>query len=88
MEDEIWDYESLTLGHHGFDSEALKATAKLFAAALMDKMYELQELEKMDMEDRIAMGRKMGEELRRIVWAYTNVDTKELYTRYSDLAPE
>lgn len=79
--EELWDYEEESLGHHGFTDQGLKAAAKIFTSAMMDKMFELQELDEMDMDDRIKMGRKLGEDLRKLIWTYTNVDSKELYKR-------
>lgn len=48
-------------------------------SVIMDKMWELQELEQIDMKDRGNMALKCGEELRLIIKKYTDIDTHELY---------
>lgn len=46
----------------------------IFQNALMDKMYDLQELEKMDLKTRSEMANKCGDELYKFVKTYTNLD--------------
>ncbi|NBP66122.1 MAG: hypothetical protein EBU66_15855, partial [Bacteroidetes bacterium] len=50
----------------------------IFQTALMDKMFDLQNEEKMSMQDRENMAQKCGEELRKFVKVYTGLDTYEL----------
>ena len=44
-------------------------------------MWELQELENMSINDRVNMAQKVGEEIRKLVKIYTNIDTVELYKK-------
>lgn len=50
-------------------------TLIIFQTALMDKMYDNQDFDKMPMKERGEMAKSCGEELRRIVFTYTGLDT-------------
>jgi hypothetical protein len=41
----------------------------------MDKMYDNQDYDKMSLEDRMNMTFKCGEDLRKLIFTYTNLDT-------------
>ena len=47
----------------------------IFQTALMDKMYDNQEYDKMSVEDRINMATQCGLDLRKIIHTYTGLDT-------------
>ena len=47
----------------------------IFQTALMDKMYDNQDYDKMDIEDRIKMSESCGKELRKLIHTYTGLDT-------------
>lgn len=49
----------------------------IFMDALMDKMYDNQEYDDMDMEDRMLMATKCGEEFHKLIHTYTGLDTHE-----------
>ena len=53
-------------------------TVIIFQTALMDKMFDNQDYDKMEVEDRIAMAEKCGLELRQLIHTYTNLDTHKL----------
>jgi hypothetical protein len=48
-------------------------------SVLMDKIWNLQCNENMDMEDRVKMVEKAGNDIRNIIKIYTDIDTHELY---------
>ena len=50
----------------------------IFQTALLDKMFDLQNEEKMSMQDRENMAEACGQELRKFVKVYTGLDTYEL----------
>lgn len=50
----------------------------IFQNALMDKMYDNQDYDKMSLEDRINMSVKCGEDLRKLIFTYTNLDTHKV----------
>ena len=50
----------------------------IFQNALMDKMYDNQEYDKMSLENRINMAVKCGEDLHKLIFTYTNLDTHKV----------
>ena len=50
----------------------------IFQNALMDKMYDNQDYDKMSLEDRMNMTFKCGEDLRKLIFTYTNLDTHKI----------
>ena len=47
----------------------------IFQTALMDKMYDNQEYDKMDIENRFKMAESCGLDLRKLIHTYTGLDT-------------
>lgn len=47
----------------------------IFQTALMDKMYDNQEYDKMSIEDRSNMATQCGLDLRNLIHIYTGLDT-------------
>lgn len=80
MEDTLWSYELYAPSTPPkYSNDSLRAIVKLFMSAMMDRIWELQENEEMDFEDRLAMVNKCGQEVRSLVKVYTNIDTHKLY---------
>jgi hypothetical protein len=50
-------------------------TLIIFQTALMDKMHDNQDFDNMPMAERMKMAKSCGEELRKIVFTYTGLDT-------------
>ncbi len=50
----------------------------IFQNALMDKMYDNQEYDDMDIEDRYKMAESCGKELHKLIHTYTNLDTHDV----------
>ena len=50
----------------------------IFQTALMDKMYDLQEYEKLDLEDKLKMAEKCGLKLMELIKTFTNLDTHDV----------
>lgn len=67
------------LGPLLFPVEALRASCMIFDTILMDFMFELQQKEKMSLEDCCKMAENAGKELRLLVKKYTNIDTHDFY---------
>ena len=51
----------------------------IFQNALMDKMYDNQNYDNMNLEDRSKMASKAGNELRKFIFTYTNLDTRLIW---------
>jgi hypothetical protein len=50
----------------------------IFQNALMDKMHDNQEYDKMDIEDRMNMANQCGLVLRKLIHTYTGLDIHKL----------
>jgi hypothetical protein len=50
----------------------------IFQTALMDKMYDNQDSDKMNIEDRMKMAVSCGFELRKLIHTYTGLDTHKI----------
>lgn len=53
-------------------------TIIIFQTALMDKMYDCQTYDGLELEDRTKMAVKCGEDLRKLIHTYTGLDTHNL----------
>lgn len=47
----------------------------IFQTALMDKIYDNQDYDKMDIENRFKMAESCGLDLRKLIHTYTGLDT-------------
>lgn len=80
MEDALWSFEMyMPNTPYGFSQESFRAAVKIFMAAMMDRIWALQEEEGMALEDRMAMVEKCGKDVSALVKTFTNIDTKKLY---------
>ena len=50
----------------------------IFQTALMDKMYDNQDYDRMGVEDRMKMAESCGLELRKLIHTYTGLDTHKV----------
>lgn len=58
-----------------FTNRHFMNTIIIFQNALMDKMYDNQEYDDMDIEDRLKMVETCGNELKKLIHTYTGLDT-------------
>lgn len=79
IENTLWEFEANVGMKPNYTLDAFRASIKIFMSTMMDKMWELQGSEILEMDDRIAMAEKLGNELNKMVKTYTNIDTKNLY---------
>jgi hypothetical protein len=84
LEKAIWSFEVYNLGKLNYTEDGFRASIKIFMSTLMDKIWELQEKEGMDIENRGKMVEKAGEDLRKLIKIYTDIDTHELYKKVTD----
>lgn len=77
------EIENTLLENYGakpnFTDEGFIAGIYIFQSVLLDKMFELQEIENIDLDIRCDMAQKCGEEIRQIVKKYCDIDTHDLY---------
>ena len=50
----------------------------IFQTALMDKLFDNQNYDKMDIENRMKMAESCGNDLRKLIHTYTNLDTHKI----------
>ena len=50
----------------------------IFQTALMDKMYDNQDYDDMDIENRLKMAESCGLDLRKLIHTYTGLDTHKI----------
>jgi hypothetical protein len=50
----------------------------IFQTALMDKMYDTQDYDGMDIDDRMKMAESCGSDLRKFIHTYTGLDTHNI----------
>lgn len=61
-----------------YPKSSLFYAAMLFQNVLLDFMWKMQENEDMNIEDRKNMATYVGGEIRKVIFAATNIDTREL----------
>lgn len=66
------------------DAGFLAATI-IFSSVCQDKMWELMEREKMTFEDRCNMSTKLGEEIRKLIQVYCDIDTREMVRKVNGI---
>lgn len=82
IEETLWEFEANNGIKPNYDINGFRAAIKIFMSALMDKIWELQENENVNIEDRIKMVQKAGEEVRNLIKVYTNIDSHDLYKKH------
>ena len=79
IESALWEFEAYDGSKPDYTIEGFRGGIKIFMSVLMDKIWELQVDEKITMEDRIKMVEKAGNDVRKLVKIYTDIDTHDLY---------
>ena len=79
IEDAIWSWEANIKSPPEYPIEAFRAVTKIFMSACMDKMYELQVDEDMEIEQKEQMAEAFGTQLHNLIKTFTNIDTFKLY---------
>ena len=79
LEANLWDYEYHKGNPPGFTEAGFRASIKLFMACAMERMYELQKAEGIELQDACAMAEKLGSDVRHLVKVYCDFDTHDFY---------
>lgn len=79
IEATLWEFEYTHNKKPDYTILGFRAGLKIAMSVIMDKMWELQEKEQMDMEDRSIMAESCGKDFMALVKRYTDIDTHELY---------
>ena len=79
----IWEFEVNRGIKPEYSIEGFRAGIKIFTSVLVDKIWELQEDENINMPERMDMAEKAGNDIRKLIKTYTNIDCHELYAKSS-----
>lgn len=79
IEDTLLEFEANVGAKPEFTEEGFRAGIKIFMSVMLDKTFELQIKEGFSEEDAGDMANKMGEDLRKFVKTYADIDTHDLY---------
>jgi len=78
---DILNQNAMAVGNEnipGYSNRDFMNALIIFQNALMDKMFESMEYDNMDLEDRCKMAVSCGEDLKKLIFTYTNLDTKKI----------
>lgn len=64
---------------YNYTHEGFRAAIYIFSSVMLDKLWELQETEKLSLEDRLNMAQSLGDAIRKLVKTYTDIDTLIIY---------
>jgi len=79
LEKTILEYEAFVGHKPNYPDTSLRAATKIFMSVIMDKIFELQEDEVMDFEDRCEMTTAAGNKIRELIKVFTNLDSHDFY---------
>jgi len=79
LEETLLEFEINNGNKPNFPAESLRASTKIFMSVLMDKIFELQNNESIDFEDRLNMAQRAGKDLRKLIKTYTDIDSHDFY---------
>jgi len=79
IEETIWEFEANVGIKPNYPEESLRSATKIFMSVMMDKIFNLQNDESMEMEDRMKMAAACGKDIRKLIKTYTDIDTTEFY---------
>ena len=81
IETVLWQWEADKGLKPYYTDEGFRAACKIFMSALMDMMWDKQDYDKTELNDRVKMAESAGNELRKLVFTYTGIDTHKLYEK-------
>jgi hypothetical protein len=61
-----------------YSDSAMMDVTIIFQNVLMDKLFDNQNYDNMDLNERLKMAQKCGEDLRKFIHTYTGLDTFKL----------
>jgi hypothetical protein len=79
LEGTIIEFNAFDGSKPNYPPESLRSATMIFMSVLMDKIWEVQEFDKMDFEDREVMAIRAGEDIRKLIHTYTGLDSHDFY---------
>lgn len=79
MEQVLWQYEEEVGSKPNYTTEGFRGAIKVFMSAMMDRMFNLQRNEGMELNEMSDMAETLGKDIRQMVKTYCDIDTHEMY---------
>lgn len=79
IENTLWQHEANFNTPPQYTEAGFRAAVKIFMSVIMDKAFDLCIDENFELTDGCNMAQKCGEDIRKLVKTYTNIDTADLY---------
>ena len=79
LEGILGEHDILALTKPNYTDDGFRAVTRLFLHVLLDKMYSLQDIDGMSIDQRCDMANKCGGEFRKLIKTYCDIDTFELF---------
>ena len=62
-----------------YPKDSIRSASMIFISVLMDKMYDMQESDNMEMKVREEMATKCGEDIRKLIHTYTGLYSHDFF---------
>lgn len=81
IENALWEREvnPLAADMINWPKSATSAAIKIFMDVISERMWEMQAAEKMPLQQRGEMAEALGNDIKKLVFTYTGIDTHSLY---------
>lgn len=80
LEAALWELEFYSGEKPCYTINGFRACAKIFMSTMMDKMFDMQDYDNLDMEERKKMAVKCGKDIRKLIKSYTGIDMHKVYS--------
>lgn len=82
IEETLWDVEyRKPVQQSKYTEEGFRGAIKIFMSALMDKMWDYQEKNKLPQKERVKQAEESGQAIRALVKKYTGIDSHDFYKK-------
>ena len=83
INDTLWEFEYYRPNTKPeYDSFSILHASKIFMSVLMDKMYELQQNEGIEIDDSCNMATALGEEMKKMVKTCNTAETRKTMCKF------
>ena len=79
IEGTLFEFEAEDLGQPLYTEGGFRAAVKIFMSVVMDRLWNMQELTDMTLDERLDMTEEAGLDIKKLIMKYTGIDTHTLY---------
>jgi len=80
IENTLWEREVNMPGEMvKWPASATTAALKIFMSLFSERMFEMQSAKNMPLQQRVEMADALGNDIKKLVFTYTGIDTHSLY---------